>query len=701
MNRLTLIAAALIPAASCIARPAAAQDTADAAVAVPAQAQDGWGSPYALELVRRAQERRAVTQTDTGLVDYQADARGYIYFYLDRRDLNERTLVKTDQVALEVFWRAPAYSKQRIVGLRDAKNLPTNIRYHEDHLTVVQDNFGDLIRLGDGDEVRDVLHPAAPEGPAFYEYRLSDSLTIRLPGAGEPVRVYRLDVRPRDLSRPALIGAVYVDRRQGDIVRMDFTFTAASYVDEQLDYINVSLENGLWKGRFWLPNRQKLELRRQLPELGFPAGGVIRGTMRVSNYRFNQDLPVSLFGGRKVVSVPEAQRRAFAFEQPIDAELKEEGIGPATELADIRKQAAELIRARMLSGLPGTRLDVPAASAIARYNRAEGPAVGFGVRSHPREQVALELAGGWAFGPQHPLASAAATLTRPGWRLRGQGYLNAPEDVGVGPASSGVMNTFSSLFAGRDFQDLYYASGGSLLYERGVGRGWTAQLGARGEVHESASLDADFSLSGDFRPVRAIDEGTMVGGSLFFSRAAPSGVAAGWSWRVGADGGRLLGEDGADDLTFVRPRADVGYVRRWTDRGGRLEVDASLGATFGELPRQGLWLIGGRGTVPGYAFRSLGGDAFALARATGSADVLGPFVRARVLGAAGWADVGSVGENAFTGWGGLDAGDALFSAGAGVGLFYDILRIDVMRGLTSGGRWEVIIEANPSFWDFL
>jgi len=25
----------------------------------------------------------------------------------------------------------------------------------------------------------------------------------------------------------------------------------------------------------------------------------------------------------------------------------------------------------------------------------------------------------------------------------------------------------------------------------------------------------------------------------------------------------------------------------------------------------------------------------------------------------------------------------------------------VARGLSTGGRWELIIEANPGFWDFL
>ena len=189
---------------------------------------EDWDGERALELVQRAQQRRTEAFSDTGLVNYSADARIYVYFYLDREDTGERTLVKTDQLALEVLWQAPDQVKQRIVGWRDEKSLPTNINYHLDHLTVVQENFGDEIRLGDGDEVRGVPHPAAQGAERFYEYRLTDSLTLRLPGTAEPVRVYELQVRPRDPSLPALVGSVFVDRRAGDIVRMDFTFTAAA-----------------------------------------------------------------------------------------------------------------------------------------------------------------------------------------------------------------------------------------------------------------------------------------------------------------------------------------------------------------------------------------------------------------------------------------------------------------------------------------
>ncbi|CAA9297258.1 MAG: hypothetical protein AVDCRST_MAG68-100 [uncultured Gemmatimonadetes bacterium] len=684
-----------------------------ALAAAPARAQapaaEGWNSPRALELIARARDRRSQALADTGMLDYQADARGFIYFYLDRPGTSERSLVKTDQVALDVMWKAPNLAKQRIVGLRDAKNLPTNIRYHEDHLTVVQDNFGDLIRYGDGDEVRDVLHPAAGAGPATYDYRLNDSLAIRTPGSTEPVRVYEVQVRPRDPSRPAMIGSVFVDRRGGDIVRMSFTFTSAAYVDRQLDYINASLENALYKGRFWLPHRQQVELRRQLPELGFPVGGMIRGTMRISNYRFNQGLSPVLFYGPRVVSVPESQRERFGFEQPIDAELREEGIGPTTELADVRRQAAELIRGRMLSGLPSLRANVPAASSVLRYNRAEGVVAGFGTQLHPRETLRLEARGGWAFGPMHPVAEAAATVTHPGYRLGARGFVNEPRDVGVGPVVSGAVNSLSALVAGRDYTDPFYAGGVEGWGERALGA-WTGTLRLRGEVHESAALESTYSLGGALRPVRPVDEGTMLGGSLFFTRAAPSGVARGWSASAGADGGVLRGDEPDEThptftvtgtRTFLRPRVELGYVRRWSPARAELEASTSAGAALGELPRQALFLVGGRGTIPGFPFRAFGGDRFALARVQGSADVAGPWLRGRAFASAGWAGTGGDGRFPLAAWGAVPTGDPRASLGAGVGLLYDIVRFDVARGLGPGGQWELIFEANPSFWDFL
>ncbi|HEX2190236.1 MAG TPA: hypothetical protein VHG51_15115 [Longimicrobiaceae bacterium] len=669
---LLLLAALLLPAAGA------------------AQAPDGWDGARALELIGRAQQRRAETVADTALASYRADARGYVYFYLDRKDTGDRTLVKTDQVALDVFWKAPAFSKQRIVGLRDEKKLPTNINYHLDHLSVVQDNFGDRIRLGDGDEVRDVLHPAAPGSERFYQFRVADSLSIRLPGAAEPVRVYEVRVRPRDMDQPAFLGSVFVDQRRGDLVRMDFTFTPASYVDRYLDYINISLDNGLWKERFWLPNQQQVEIRRQLPELDFPAGGVIRGTMRVSNYRFNEPVPDEFFRGPKVVAVPKAQREAFAFEQGLYEELREQGIGPDTELAEVRRQAMELARARMLSGLPASRLDVGTASEVLRYDRAEGAVVGAGAVFRPRETLTLRLRGGWAFGAEHPLAEAQAEVAAGGLDVTASGYLNRPRDLGVAPVASGVLNTFSSLLAGEDYSDPYYTSGAELTAGRALRPGWTLTGGLRVEEHRSAELASEFSVWGDFRPVRPVDEGAVLLASLGVERGAPADAARSWRLALRTEaatldpGGRdLAGALAGGGRRWTRAWAEAGWTRRWAPRDALLELDGSAGITGGSVPVQGRFYLGGRGTVPGFDLRSFSDTRFALARATASADLAAPWLRGRLFAAAGQAQ-------------GTHAG-----VGAGLGIFYDILRVDLARGLGDGGRWELIVETRPEFWSFL
>ena len=103
--------------------------------------------------MQRATERRARQLADSGLVDYSAQAHGYLTFLGQLGDgfpLPPK-VVKADELMLEVYWRAPNYSKQWILGRRDTLLLPTDINYHRDHLGVVQNNFPAIIRLGDGD----------------------------------------------------------------------------------------------------------------------------------------------------------------------------------------------------------------------------------------------------------------------------------------------------------------------------------------------------------------------------------------------------------------------------------------------------------------------------------------------------------------------------------------------------------------------
>ena len=97
------------------------------------------------------------------------------------------------------------------------------------------------------------------------------------------------------LIRPALVvGTLYLDVASAELVRLRFSFTAPSYLDRAED-ISIVLENSLYEGRFWLPYRQEVEIRRRATWLDFPARGIIRGRWEISDYQLNPELPAGLF----------------------------------------------------------------------------------------------------------------------------------------------------------------------------------------------------------------------------------------------------------------------------------------------------------------------------------------------------------------------------------------------------------------------
>lgn len=661
-----------------------------------------WNSPRALELIERARERRLLPQQDTTLRNYSARAEGFVYFYLDRRDEEERTLVKVDQVALDLFWAPPDRSSQRIVGLRDVSRLPNRMHYHLDHLTVVQNGFGDMIRMGDGDEVRDVPHPAAPGSERTYEFRLTDSLTLRLPNAVEPIRVYELEVRPLRTDIPALVGSIFVDRSSADIVRMSFTFTPVSYVDPRLDYISVSLDNGLWEGRYWLPNEQTLQIRRQIPELDFAAGAVIQGRMRISDYTFN-DSAGDAMRTRGVTAVPRAQREAFDFERGIYEDLNEEGLSPPPDLDVIRQRAAELLGTRRLSGLPRVRFGLGSASSALRYNRAEGIAVGAGIAYAPGPPWRVDVEGGYAFGPERPWASlSAASDGGPSTSVAFRAVWRESRDLGMSPVLPGAVNTLSALFLGRDYTDPYLATGARLRLTRPVGRGLRVDVHLAGERHTSAVRTEEAALFDDareFRAVRGIDDGDLSSAMISLLRPMPDPRADDWSARLDAEIGAF------DGSYYFRPVVSLGLRRSSEDLSRELVLGATAGAVTAEAPSQRMFLIGGTGTLPGYPFRSFLGRRYVLVDALLTASVIDPWLRVRAVGAIGATGGLPEPEPAVDGsarawqtWNVRGTDGLRASAGGGVSLFWDVIRADVVRGI-NGGDWRLVLTFHPDLLD--
>jgi hypothetical protein len=273
--------------------------------ALPASgaAQD-WDDARTMSLVERATELRAAQLADSALVDYTAKAHGYVTFLAQMGEgfTEPPKVVKADELELEVYWHAPDQSKQRIVGRRDTLLAPSDIQYHRDHLGIVQNNFPNVIRLGDGDEVRDVPHPLSRQGLDDYQFAIRDSLAMRLPSG--TLEVYQVAVRPKDIAQPRIVGALYIDRATAQVVRMAFDFTRPSYLDAQLEDISVVLENALVEGRFWLPRRQEIEIRRAGTWLDFPVRGIIRGRWEICCYSINSGLSAGIFAGPEIVQAP-------------------------------------------------------------------------------------------------------------------------------------------------------------------------------------------------------------------------------------------------------------------------------------------------------------------------------------------------------------------------------------------------------------
>jgi hypothetical protein len=694
-----------ITLASAASARAAIQLQNDAQADSLQRVEGAWNAPRVREFVRRAIVRRATWAGEEVLQDYRAHARGHIYFLYDLGRGTERHLVKADQMALDLYWRAPGRTRQLIVGRRERKVLPTNIRYHLDHLTVVMDNLGDRVSLGEGSEVRDALHPAAPEALEFYEYRLADSLTLVMPD--REVRVYKIEVRPQDPDGAGLVGAIYLDRLSADIVQMEFTFTAASYLDDTLDYFSIRLENALWQGRYWLPHRQGIELRRDIKALKFPAGGIIRAEFRISDYQFNIGTLESFFRGPQVTALPASLREAFEFDEGLYAALDPDVAVAPPSLEGIRESATQIVTESYLQRLGGLRLAVPGVSSVLRFRRSEGLYAGPGLsRGLPNSARGILLAG-YAFGADRWGLEGRLQVPLVGsLDLELEGYWNRAADVTPWTASSGAIATLAALLDGEDYRAPFWASGAGLALVRPWGAA-RARVSLAWESWEPATLGADDLIDRSYRGVRAVDDGEVAWLAAELKRPPLVAVEAvgglSWEGRLEAASRSLVG-----DFEYVRATLRAEQFWPAVALGLDLRLSAAAGAVGGgRIPAQRLFPAGGRGSVRGYGFHGYAGNLYASGGIELSRKIRHPWVSLSLFADVGWVgSQGSSAERALDVWN--RAGDParathgpLIGVGAGVGLVFDILRVGLARGLRQGGIWELVVRVRPDFWDWL
>ena len=658
---------------------------------LPAQSvAQAWNGDSALALARRAIERRAQAASDTALRDYKAQAHGFLFFLGQFGEgLTEPPrLVKADQLELEVYWKAPQLSKQRIIGWRDRAELPTDINYHRDHLGIIQNNFGAAIRLGEGDEVRDVPHPLAPGGIGLYDFALGDTTTIVLPQRA--VRVAALRVRPKNFATAAIVGTLFVDVESAELVRMAFNFTPKSYLDAQLEDVSIVLDNALWEGRFWLPYRQEVEIRRRATWLDIPARGIIRGRWEIDNYLFNVGLAASWFRGDEITAVPKAQRDSFPWPGPLSAAIQD--IAEPVRQNDLQRVRAEVSRIagrRALTGLKRQRLGARSLSELVHVNRVEGLAAGAGfVWRTPDDGFEVRGLGSYGFADRAGKGIVAIT-SMDGWELAGYRQVR---DIGDVPVIAPLLNSVASQEFGDDYGDYYRATG--------VRVGMRRAIGARGDLHVAVAHERIASLAvraapatGQYRLNPQVDDGHNTVGTLTVRRrsegfAVRRDVAGETTLEVGNHYARVSGA--------VHVLVPVGSSRILT----RVQFGV---ASAGLVPHRA-FVLGGRGTLLGDGFRDWGGRRAALLHIEWRTPV--PFVRLSA-GPARTPTTITLAPYAALGWAAEPIPGSPWRATPGtratLGLgaeWLGLLRVEAGYGVQSR-RLHVAFDVTRDFWDIL
>lgn len=696
---------------------------------VPRAGAQTWNDPRSRALVEGATQRRAEQLADTALRDYQAVAHGYVAF-LAQLGEGFRTppkVIKTDELEDEIYWKAPNLSKQRIVGRRDTLLLPTDIAYHTDHLGIVQNNFPDIIRIGDGgDEVADVPHPLSAAGLLLYDFALADSFSIG--SAAQRIHVYEVKVRPKDDRQPRVVGAVYIDQASNQVVRLNITFTQAAFLDKALEDLSLVLENRLVAGRFWLPSRQEIEIRRKAEWLDYPARGIIRGRWEIGDYRINQELSPVTFAGPEITIAPPQVLAQHKWQGRILDSLPEDLRAISEpDIQRIQEEARAIVRAQALATakratLAGRRIDD-----FARFNRVEGLALGSGLQQ--------QLGSGWTggararYGIDDKLLKGSVDFTHvytDGSSIR-LFAMRDFRDVGDFQERSGVVNSLAAQEFGSDYTDPYLVRAVGARYDDSNG---SADFSFTGSYELESALGVHAQpVTGSFAPTLQFDPRHALRFELAVSRPTmPWYGGMDLTFQASARTRLPMGANAQDRPGDHDARTLRGFLSAQVEKPlgtlrlvGSASVAGVAGVTTGNADRavvpSELVFLGGPISAPGYDYHTLNSTfgttahfelrmpapfpGFSLGRygRVPSVGTFAPYAHIAAIDAPHIECIPPQSTGLYAGCAHLDT--TYPALGAAYILPFDLVRLDVAKGLGQRGRWTFYIDVSRDFWSIL
>jgi hypothetical protein len=372
----------------------------------------------------------------------------------------------------------------------------------------------------------------------------------------------------------------------------------------------------------------------------------------------------------------------------------------------------------------GSALAARGLSDFARFNRVEGVALGSGVTWRLGQGISFSAKGRYGFEDRVAKWRVDVRRQSAHGTLLGVFADDDYQDAGDVAERSQLVNSLAAQEFGSDYTDLFSArtlgvSAGARL----GGLSWT--LTAAHERHAALAVHAT-PANGRFTPPVGADGTRRFIGQLLIERPTALWLG-GVEMRARANlrwSSAPLGPDRCAstcrDASVSRAAADVEIERPLGDSRLVSRTIGGIVRASGDLPGQQLVFLGGPASAPGYDYHSLVGDAMLSQRLELRVPVpfpaisLGRFGRspARITAAPFGSVVGlNAADPATVTMGAspnpqtlrrmFDRRTGIYpSAGLGLLLFFDLLRLDVARGFKDG-RWMFYLDANRTFWGVL